>query len=74
MEVATSQLLPDANFLIQYTALMFGLRVFSEAFGWIASKTENKFDNRVAKWITLGLNQAGKTAGLFGFGKPRMIK
>jgi hypothetical protein len=62
------------DFGTKYLIVSGVLRLVSEGLGWIAEKTNATWDNKVANWLSVARNIVGKAGGLFGFGKPRLVK
>jgi len=58
------------DFGAKYIVVLTTLRVLSEIFGFIALKTDAKWDNKFAKNFSKVINLISKTAGLIGFGSP----
>ena len=59
------------NFVATYLIVMTGLRVLAEGGGYLANKTESKFDNKMVQWLAKGLNTVSWLAGLLGIGTPK---
>ncbi len=58
------------DMIMNYLLIMAVLRFVAEVGGYIAKKTENKWDNKVIKYLSIGINGASKVAGYFGVGTP----
>jgi len=75
--VAVPQLpetLTNPWFWLFYPVVLVGLRGLSELFVRLARGTENKWDNRLAKWFSLLVKVLGQVAGNLGYGRSKMLK
>ena len=55
----------------QMLLAMAALRLVSEGLLRISEATDNKWDNKIARGISFGVEMLGNLAGFFGLGKPK---
>lgn len=64
------KILNISTFIIYLLSVQIVLRIISEILIVFARKTENKFDNKVAQFLTRVSFIIGSVIGVFGFGTP----
>ena len=62
------------NFIATYLIVMTVLRLIAEGGGYLASKTENKLDNKIVCLFGKLIKIVSKIVGYFGIGSPKLIK
>ena len=57
-----------ADFGVKYLIVMFVFRFIAETINLVSKRTKNKWDNKLAKYITIGLDLMAKAFAKMGFG------